>query len=352
MKRILVIGGSGYVGPEVIRRLKHSTPTASVHGIDAGWFASQCDGAGPVPEILYDSFRFMDVRDLTAEDLEDYESIVYLAAISNDPMGHRFADLTHQINHREAIRVASLARDRGTREFVLASSASVYGRGDDDRTETSSLDPQTEYARSKLAAENELQALANPNFQVSCLRFATACGWSPRVRLDLVLNDFVASALTEGRIVVLSDGSPWRPLIHVKDMALAIEWALSPERQSVGDYLVVNVGCADWNFRIRDLADAVAGTMGGISVSINSDAAPDTRSYRLNFSMWQQIAPNHQPAATLTETIQELATNLTEVSGLSPEFRTSNRIRLRRLQELTVAGFLDDELRWRNGATV
>ncbi|MEB3983910.1 SDR family oxidoreductase [Mycobacterium sp. 663a-19] len=347
VKRILVIGGSGYVGPEVIRRLKYSSPDVSVHGIDAGWFADQCDGAGPLPELLYDSFSFTDVRDLTAEDVEGYESVVYLAAISNDPMGDRFASLTRQVNHREAVRVASLARAQGAKGFVLASSASVYGRGDGDRTEVSYLDPQTEYARSKVAAESDLQALTTQNFRVTSLRFATACGWSPRVRLDLVLNDFVASAMTVGRIVVLSDGSPWRPLIHVKDMALAVEWAVSQERQSFPPYLVVNVGRADWNFRMKDLADAVASILGGVSVSVNSNAAPDTRSYRVDFSTWQQVAPNHQPRVCIEEAIQELAANLARVSGLSPEFRTSSRIRLRRLQQLMTAGFLDDELRWR-----
>lgn len=346
-KRVLVIGGSGYVGPAVIERLKSSSPHISVHGIDAGWFADQCDGLGPLPELLYDSFRFTDVRDLAAEDVEGFESVVYLAAISNDPMGNRFAGLTRQINHREAVRVASLARDQGAREFVLASSASVYGRGNSDRTEASSLDPQTEYARSKIAAETDLQALTTPNFRVTSLRFATACGWSPRVRLDLVLNDFVASALTAGRIDVLSDGSPWRPLIHVKDMALAVEWAVSQDRQSLPDYVVVNVGRADWNFRMRDLADAVASVLGGVSVSVNSNAAPDTRSYRVDFSVWQQVAPDHQPRVALEEAIRELAANLAQLSGLSPEFRTSSRVRLRRLQELMAAGFLDEEMRWR-----
>lgn len=319
----------------------------SVHGIDAGWFADQCDGAGPLPELRYDSFQFKDVRDLTATDIEGYESIVYLAAISNDPMGNRFGGLTRQVNHHEAVRLASLARQQGTQEFVLASSASVYGRGNNDRTEVSQLDPLTEYARSKVAAEIALQSLAAPNFRVTSLRFATACGWSPRVRLDLVLNDFVASAMTVGRIVVLSDGSPWRPLIHVRDMALAIEWALSPDRQSVPAYSVLNVGRADWNFRIRDLAEAVASVLGGVSVSINSDAGPDSRSYRVDFSLWQHVAPNHQPRVSLEEAIQDLAANLAEISGLSPDFRTSKRIRLRRLQELMAAGFLDEELRWR-----
>jgi nucleoside-diphosphate-sugar epimerase len=347
VKRILVIGGSGYVGPEVISRLKSSSPDISVHGIDAGWFADQCDGAGPLPELLYDSFRFTDVRDLTAEDVEGYESVVYLAAISNDPMGDRFAGLTRQVNHREAVRVACLAREQGAKEFVLASSASVYGRGNNDRTEASYLDPQTEYARSKVAAESDLQALTTPNFRVTSLRFATACGWSPRVRLDLVLNDFVASAITAGRIVVLSDGSPWRPLIHVKDMALAVEWAVGPDRHSLPAYLVLNIGRADWNFRMKDLADAVASILGNVSVSVNSNAAPDTRSYRVDFSMWQQVAPDHQPRVSLEEAIQELAANLTQVSGLSPKFRTSSRIRLKRLQELMAAGFLDEELRWR-----
>lgn len=346
VKRVLVIGGSGYVGPEVISKLKGSSPTTSVHGLDAGWFADQCDGGGPLPEVLYDEFRFGDVRDLMAPDLVGFDAIVYLAAISNDPMGNQFAALTRQINHHEAVRVAKLARAQGTSDFVFASSASVYGRGNEDRVETSELDPQTEYARSKIAAEAGLQELASPAFRVTCLRFATACGWTPRVRLDLVLNDFVASALTTGCIEVLSDGSPLRPLIHVKDMALAVDWALSADRHALGACAVVNVGSADWNFRIRDLAEAVASAIGNVAVSINSDAAPDTRSYRLGFSMWEQVAPNHQPRIGLNEAIDDLAAKLSVTPQLSAGFRNSSRIRLKRLQELTLNGQLDHDLRW------
>jgi nucleoside-diphosphate-sugar epimerase len=347
MSKILVVGGAGYVGPVLISRLKAGSPDRFVGGIDAGWFADQCDGIGPLPEVLYDDFRFVDVRDVTAEHLSGYDSVVYLAAISNDPMGSQFGLLTSQINRHEAARLATLARQTGARNFVLASSASVYGRGDGDRTETSSLDPQTDYARSKLGAESDIGALARPGFRVTSLRFATACGWSPRVRLDLVLNDFVASALTTGCIAVLSDGSPWRPLIHVEDMARAVEWALSEDRDLQPDNVVVNVGSAQWNFQIKQLADAVADVLGGVSVSVNSKAAPDTRSYRLDFSLWQRIAPRHQPEVTLEAAIQELATNLSEgPSRVTSDFRTSARIRLKRLQELIDAGFLDRELRW------
>jgi len=341
-----VVGGSGYVGPEIVASLARSSMDLSLHGIDAGWFADQCDGGGPLPEILYDHFYFRDVRDLAEEDLHGIDAVVYLAAISNDPMGDRFAALTKRINHLEAVRLASLARAQGAGDFVLASSASVYGRGEGDRIESSELDPQTAYARSKIAAENDLKEMASPEFRVTCLRFATACGWTSRVRLDLVLNDFVASALTTGRIEVLSDGSPLRPLIHVKDMALAVEWSLSPDRAALEPCVIVNVGSQDWNFRISDLAAAVASTLGSVSVSINSNAAPDTRSYRLGFSLWETIAPRHQPRISVSEAIQDLATNLSRIADLNAEFRSSSRVRLQRLQELSRLGMLDPKLLW------
>lgn len=346
MKRVLIIGGSGYLGPEIIATLRRLPEAISLHGFDAGWFADQCDGGGPLPETLYDEFTFKDVRDLTGEHLRGFDAVVYLAAVSNDPMGDRFASITRRINGDEAVRIAALARTQGVSDFVQASSASVYGRGDGDRVESSNLDPQTEYAKSKIAAEVGLRQLATPQFHVTCLRFATACGWTPRIRLDLVLNDFVASAVTTSHIEVLSDGSPLRPLIHVRDIARSVEWALSPDRPRHGPLVIVNVGSADWNFRIGELAQAVAATLGNVSVSINSSATPDTRSYRLGFSTWRRIAPNHQPQVSLTEAIQDLASHLTLTPGIDSKFRNSGRIRLVRLHELQKQGLINEELRW------
>jgi nucleoside-diphosphate-sugar epimerase len=344
---VLVIGGAGYVGPAVVESLRQVGERIRISGLDAGWFIHQVDSAGPLPENAYDSFRLADVRDLDESDLEGVEAVVYLAAISNDPMGDRFRDLTFEINQREAYRVARLASSAGVSNFVFASSASVYGAGRGDRRETDELSPQTAYAESKIQAEGELATLASPNFRVTCLRFATACGWSPRIRLDLVLNDFVATALTKGHIEVLSDGTPWRPLIHVKDMARAIQWSVSEERTYGADFITVNVGSEQWNFQIRDLARAVAGHLGGVDVSINNSAALDLRSYRLDFSLWRDLAPNHQPRVSLTDAISDLANHLITLPDLGVDFRNSSRIRLRQLEAWRESGYLGDDLRWR-----
>ena len=178
--------------------------------------------------------------------------MVHLAAISNDPMGVRFEAVTDEINHRASLAVAEAARDAGVKRFVFASSCSVYGlAAGDARKETDPLNPLTAYARSKIAAEEGLKQMDRGGMGVTCLRFATACGMSPRLRLDLVLNDFVAGALASGEVSVLSDGTPWRPLIDVRDMARAIEWAITGGGVDAGGFLSINAGSDDWNVQVQ-----------------------------------------------------------------------------------------------------
>lgn len=345
--RIVVTGCSGYVGPFVTRALRSSTSRAELIGIDAGFFAAQHEGEGPSPMVDMDEVHFVDVRDVKSHHFRGVTSVIHLAALSNDPMGDRYAELTHEVNQVQTIRIAEIARNEGVRFFTFASSASVYGAGSSvPRTESSELAPQTAYARSKVDSELGLQQLANRDFLVTCLRFATACGWSPRIRLDLVLNDFVAAAITTGVITVLSDGTPWRPLIHVRDMARAIEWSVSAEREVLDPYLLTNVGREDWNYQVRDLAEAVAKTIGGIQVHINREAQADARSYRVDFERWRGLAPNHQPVETLEGTIRELADHLRQLRDLDAGFRGSPRVRLHQLQQLRDHGYLDENLRW------
>lgn len=345
--RIAVTGALGYVGPLVVARLRSSFPQAHLTGIDTGFFAAQHEGQGASPDIAMDDVRYRDVRDLREADLAGFTHVVHLAAVSNDPMGDRYSNVTEDINYRQSVRLARLAREAGVSSFVFASSASVYGAGSDaPRSEHSELAPQTAYARSKIASERELVELADESFTVTCLRFATACGWSPRVRLDLVLNDFVASAVVTGKIEVLSDGTPWRPLIHVKDMARAVDWAVSSNRAQAGNALVVNVGSEKWNFQIRDLAHAVSQELGGIEVSIAPAQAPDKRSYRLDFGLWQDVAPDYQPAESVSSAIAELAAQLRALPDLNEGFRQSPRVRLVRLEQLRELGLLDEDLRW------
>jgi nucleoside-diphosphate-sugar epimerase len=344
---VLITGNLGYVGPWVTRQLRARFPAGVLKGLDAGFFAHCLTGPAHVPEALLDVQYFADIRKLPPDALRDVDAVVHLAAVSNDPIGHAYEDITNDINYRARIQLASLAKAQGVRSFVFASSCSVYGPADDSpRTEQSEVSPLTAYAKSKVLTEEGLRELAAPDFQITCLRFATACGMSDRLRLDLVLNDFVASAVATGRITVLSDGSPWRPLINVADMARAIEWAVTRDADAGGPFLVMNTGSDPWNFRVRELAEAVAAVVPGTDVSINSQAPPDRRSYRVNFSLFSTLAPGHQPQATLTGTIEGLRDGLQAMGFADSDFRNSQWIRLRVLADLEKRGLLSPALTW------
>jgi nucleoside-diphosphate-sugar epimerase len=346
--KILVTGNMGYVGPAVVARLRGSRPDATLAGFDAGYFAHCLTGASSLPERRLDVQHFGDVRRFPAEVLAGVDAVVHLAAISNDPIGNAFEEVTYAINHRATVEIARLAREAGARAFVFASSCSVYGSAEDGmRTEDSELGPLTAYAKSKVMSERDLEGLAEDDFAVTCLRFATACGWSDRLRLDLVLNDFVAGAIASGRISILSDGTPWRPLIHVRDMARAIDWAVDREPADGGAFLAVNAGRDDWNHQVRDLAEAVAAAVPGVGVSVRADAPPDRRSYRVSFERYRALAPDHQPAVDLDEAIAELRDGLEAMGFADAEFRASELMRLNTLRRLRDEGHLDEELGWR-----
>ena len=236
------------------------------------------------------------------------DAVVHLAAVSNDPMGHAYEDLTRQVNHVAAAAVARQAKAAGVRSFVFASSCSVYGAADDrPRTERSSLNPLTTYAKSKILAEQALCELAGPTFRISCLRFATACGMSDRLRLDLVLNDFVASAMSTGGITVLSDGTPWRPLINVADMARAIDWAVGRDADAGGDFLIVNAGSDGWNYQVSELAGPWRPRCQGPRCrSIGSP--PRQAIVPRRFLALRLARAGHQPWRGLTDTVEAIAT--------------------------------------------
>jgi nucleoside-diphosphate-sugar epimerase len=345
--KILINGNLGYIGPIVARHFRRAFPGAQLIGFDTGFFAGCLIDPRHCPEVVYDAQYYGDVRALPDEVLRGVDAVVQLAAISNDPMGNTYEKVTGDINAASAAENARRAKAAGVKSFIYASSCSVYGAGGDDaKTENSALNPLTAYARSKIAAEQALAPLAGPGFKVTCLRFSTACGFSPRIRLDLVLNDFVASALTIGKIVILSDGTPWRPLIHVADMARAMEWGIVRSVDAGGDFLVLNIGTNAWNYRIRELADAVHIHLGNIDVSVNPHAAPDKRSYRVDFGLFAKLAPQHQPQVTLADAVKDLADGLRACGFADAEFRKSNYIRLKVLNDLRAANRLDENLRW------
>jgi nucleoside-diphosphate-sugar epimerase len=345
--KILITGNLGYVGPWVTRRLRARYPGAMLVGLDMGYFAHSLTNAVMAPESQLDIQYFGDVRHPPPETLTATDAIVHLAAISNDPMGSAYESVTFDVNWRASVELARRAKAAGVRSFVFASSCSVYGLAEDGpRTESSAVNPLTAYAKSKVLTEQGLAPLADSDFRVTCLRFATACGMSERLRLDLVLNDFVAAAIAARRITVLSDGTPWRPLINVHDMARAIEWAVERELEAGGPHLVVNAGSDGWNYQVRDLAEAVATAIPGTDVSINHAAPPDRRSYRVDFSLFRDLAPGCEPLIDLRQTIEDLRRGLEAVGFNDGGFRDSSFIRLRALEDLRRRGLLNESLEW------
>jgi len=346
--KILITGNMGYVGPSVIRQLRNSYPAAHLMGLDIGYFAGCTMPRDIMPELKLDQQYFADVRRFPDEILHGVDAIVHLAAISNDPMGNLYEAVTLDINHRASVDLARKAKIAGVRAFVFASSCSMYGSANDSaRTEDASLNPLTAYARSKAFTERDLRPLAGDGFTVTCLRFATACGLSERLRLDLVLNDFVAGAVSAKQISILSDGTPWRPLINVKDMARAFDWAVSRTPVSGGDFLAVNVGREQGNYQVRELAESVARIIPGVTLRINENAQPDKRSYRVNFDLFRQIAPNHQPICDLDASIIELKEGLETLNFKDKDFRSSYFMRLVQLNHLREKGYLTEILQWK-----
>jgi nucleoside-diphosphate-sugar epimerase len=345
--KIIIAGNLGYIGPSVTRQLRKSYPDAELIGFDIGYFAHCLSNASFIPEIHADKQVYGDIRKFPADLLKGVDIIVDLAAISNDPMSFKFEEVTLDVNYRAAVKLARLAKDNGVRSFVYASSCSMYGLADDsERKEGDKLNPLTAYARSKVMAEEELQPLADDRFTVTCLRFATACGWTNRLRLDLVLNDFVAGALVNKEISILSDGTPWRPMINTKDMARAIDWGTSRKAENGGKFLAVNTGSNQWNNRILALAEAIKTVIPGVKVSVNPDAPPDKRSYRANFDLFKKLAPNHQPQEDLISTVKEIKDNLVAMNFNDPDYRNSTFIRLKVLDNLMKTGMLNDNLEW------
>lgn len=347
--RILVTGNLGYVGSVLMRHLRRTFPDATLVGYDNGYFAHCLTNAHESPERHVNQQFWGDIRSIDADVLEGMDAVVQLSAVSNDPMGNRFEGVTEAINFEATRDLATLAKRAGVARFVFASSCSMYGYAEGGpRKESDELNPLTAYAQSKVASEKALGLLAGGGMVITALRFATACGMSDRLRLDLVLNDFVACALASGEISVLSDGTPWRPLIDVKDMARAIEWAMLRDPAATGgSFLAVNIGSDKWNYQVKDLAAAVAKAIPGTKVSINTSAPPDKRSYRVDFSLFRRLAPQHQPQVSLEQAIGELKVGLSGMRFNDRDFRSSQFMRLKVLERHISEGRLGDDLRWK-----
>ncbi len=343
---ILITGNMGYVGPVLVKHLKSVRDSDRIMGFDSGLFAHCLTTRNGLPERRLDVQFFADLRDLPTASLDGVEAVVHLAAVSNDPIGNRYEAATRDINFDGSAAFARAAKAAGVSRFVFASSCSIYGAGSNTPcAEDAPVNPLTAYARSKVDLEATLSELANPDFRVTCLRFATACGMSERLRLDLVLNDFVASAITTGEVSVLSDGTPWRPLIHVRDMARAIDWAM--RRDDEDSFVAANCGFDDWNFQVSELAEAVARCIPGTKVSFNENPMPDKRSYRVDFSAFARMTSGLRPCMSLNETVTDLCRGLNEIGFADPDFRASYLMRLNAINDMESRGLIDGSFRWR-----
>lgn len=346
--QVLITGNMGYVGPALARFLKNQFPDVSLIGYDSGFFGHSLTGAESLPETLFEKQHIGDTRDIPKSVLDGVDAVVHLAAISNDPMGKEFAAVTRDVNRIASVRLAKDAAAAGVRNFVFASSCSMYGAADGGpRKESDPTNPLTDYAKSKIGTEDDLREADLGRMTFTSLRFATACGMSDRLRLDLVLNDFVACALTSGTITVLSDGTPWRPLIDVEDMARAISWAMQRSPDNGGAFLAVNAGRDENNYQVAQLAEAVARQVPGASVSINRNAPADKRSYQVDFSLFKSLAPAFLPKVSLDESITRLIAGLKRMRFSDADFRNSPYMRLNTLRAHIEAGRLDSELRWK-----
>ncbi|ADB73161.1 NAD-dependent epimerase/dehydratase family protein [Geodermatophilus obscurus] len=339
--RVLITGSEGYLGTvmaEVVAGAGHD-----VVGLDSGLFI----GATLGPEPTRPPLVRQDLRDVTVDDLAGFDAVCHLAALSNDPLGSLAPEVTFDINHAASTRLARLARDAGVRRFLYASTCSVYGASgtEEPLDETAPLAPVTPYAESKVRVEADLHDLADDDFEPVSLRNATAFGFSPRLRADIVLNDLVASAVLDGEIVVKSDGTPWRPLVHARDIAEAFLACLEAPRQAVHDQ-AFNVGMDSENRRVAEIAEVVAEAVPGSTVRITGEFGGDPRSYRVDFGRIATAVPAFKPTWTTLEGARELATAYRRY-GLTRSMLRERFTRLAWLKHLQHQGRLAEDMRWR-----
>lgn len=298
-------------------------------GCDLGLFEG-CEWYSPTPP---DRALAKDVRDVTEWDLEDHDCVVHLAAISNDPMGELDPGLTERINADATIQLARVARSAGVPRFLFASSCSIYGQGESlDLDESAALNPISAYAKSKIDAEAALSELAGADFTTASLRNATAYGASPMLRVDLVANNLLAWAVVNGDIRVMSDGSPWRPLIHCRDIARAFAAFADAPRDRIHNRSI-NVGGNDENYQVREVAEVVRSLVPGTTVVYTGEVGHDPRNYRVNFDLLGQVVPEFQPEFTLASGVEDLYGRFLEHRFTLADFEGNRYVRLRRLRE-------------------
>lgn len=339
--RILITGHQGYIGSSMVPMFIESGH--DVVGLDSGLFEGCTFGTMSLDDIP--SLQ-VDIRDVSRDMLVGFNAVVHLAGISNDPVGDLDPQTTFSINHRASVRLAEMAKQAGVERFVFSSSCSLYGAGEDDveLDEEASFHPQTPYGESKIRVERDVAPLASDSFSPTFLRNATVYGLSPSLRADLVVNNLCGYACTTGQVLVMSDGTPWRPLVHVQDVCRTFLATVEAPRETVHNQ-AFNVGRVGENYRIREVADLVQDVVAGSRVDYAEDGGPDKRSYRVDFGKLARQFPDLDLTWTVRDGVEQLA-GAFEAERLTLEGFTGSRyIRIERIQELMAHGMVDPELR-------
>ncbi|MBT3390754.1 MAG: SDR family oxidoreductase [Chloroflexi bacterium] len=338
--RVLVTGHLGYIGTILTPMLLAAGHEVS--GLDSDLYA-RCTFGEFSPQVLN---NFKDIRDVELDDVKGFDAVIHLAGLSNDPLGDLNPALTYEINHRASVRLAELAKAAGVKRFLFSSSCSTYGAaGEEALDESGEFNPVTPYGRSKVLVEQDVALLADENFSPTFLRNATAYGVSPRLRFDLVLNNLVAWADTTGLIYLKSDGTPWRPLVHIEDISRAFLAILEAPIEKIYNR-AFNVGRSAESYRIRDVAEIVAQTVPGCRVEYAPGAGPDKRTYRVNCDLIQRELPLFQPAWDIRRGALELYEAYQRVGIQQAEFEGPRYKRIAHIRQLIADDLLDENLRW------
>jgi nucleoside-diphosphate-sugar epimerase len=345
---ILITGTEGYIGSRLAPRLM--ALGHHVVGIDAGFYRDGTLYLDPIGSPTAPRTIYKDLRSITPGDFEGFDAVVHLAELSNDPLGQNRPEITFRINHEGSVRIAQAARAAGVRRFVYASSCSVYGAGGggDFLDETSPTDPQTAYAQCKMLVERDVRPMASSDFAVTFLRNATAYGPSPRMRFDIVLNDLCALAWTTRQIRMVSDGSPWRPIVHIEDICDAVRCTLEAPADAINGE-VFNVGGSAENYRVREIAETVAAAFPGCKVLVGPPSA-DNRSYRVSFAKIEARLPGFKANWTAQRGAEELHALFERIEFDAETFAYRAFTRLKQLKYLLRTHQVDDDLYWRGRA--